>query len=677
MAPAFLANYPREYGSVLGGLKKLGCDRIISISFGADICTWGYLNYIEKYNYIGGISQPCPAVVRYIPKLFPVQSPLMCGAIYCRKVLGMTEKLAFISPCIAKKLEITDPHNEGLVQYNVTFEHLMKYVREHKISGSNVTDEIEYGLGSFYPTPGGLKENVYWFLGSDIAVRQIEGEKRMYEWLQMNKDRIKDSRTPFVFIDALNCENGCICGTAVDLAKSKTDDALYELLRIREASKKDRRGDAWSRPDSPKRRLKSFNKQFKDLDLNDYLRGYTDRSKNCEKKFPSPAEKEEIFKSMGFTIEDYKEIVYNGFNVKENCIHCQKDLVQQEVEHAENLAREVENQRQKEEEGHQKIYDTIDDINSRFENLYQAVDDMVAGNDKNTAETSQLSQDITGITGFTEQLENSMEEIRRLIEELANDNKRVVDIANHTNLLSLNASIEAARAGEAGRGFAVVASEINTLAQGSRETADKSSENHRLIDESVMKILDDARHLTEVVSEINNRTHTLASSTQEISASAEEIRDVATTVKDKLERLTDGWNRGGDADGALAGKRVLIAEDMIVNAEMLRQMLAGAGVMVDVAADGQKALDAYIGSEEGFYDAILMDVKMPMLNGLEVTEEIRSSGRSDARSIPIIALTANDVEKDVKLSKQAGMNEHLSKPVEPGKLFSILEKYMT
>ena len=270
IAPAFLANYPREYSSVLGGLKKCGINRIISISFGADICTWGYLNYILKYNFIGGISQPCPAVVRYIenytpeliPKLFPVQSPLMCGAIYVRKVLGLQDKLCFISPCIAKKLEIDDPNNKGLVQYNVTFNHLMKYVKEHNITGPSATDEIEYGLGSIYPTPGGLKENVHWFLGEDVAVRQIEGEKRMYEWLQANKDRIKGGKTPFTFIDALNCENGCICGTAVDPKMSKTDDALYNLLKIKEQSKKNKKGDAWSKPDTPQKRFANFNKQF-------------------------------------------------------------------------------------------------------------------------------------------------------------------------------------------------------------------------------------------------------------------------------------------------------------------------------------------------------------------------------------------------------------------------------
>lgn len=141
LAPAFQANYPEEYAKVLGGLKELGVQHIISVSFGADITTWGYINYMAKNKFEGGISQPCPAVVNYIehyvpeliPKLVPVQSPLMCTAIYARKYRNITDKLAFISPCIAKKTEISDPNTYGYVSYNLTFEHFMKYVRENGI----------------------------------------------------------------------------------------------------------------------------------------------------------------------------------------------------------------------------------------------------------------------------------------------------------------------------------------------------------------------------------------------------------------------------------------------------------------------------------------------------------------------------------------------------------------
>lgn len=351
LAPAFKANYPDRCETVLGGLKALGVRRIISVSFGADITTWGYLNYMEKYGFRGGISQPCPALVSYIehylpeliPKLFPVQSPLMCAAIYARNELHITDKFAFISPCIAKKIEIEDPHNEGLVQYNVTFEHLMRYAEEHHIEGPSARSEIEYGLGSFYPAPGGLADMARWFLGDSVFIREISGEKRMYEWLHANAEKIKNDATPFLFIDALNCEKGCICGTGVEPAKAESDDSLYELLKIREASKKTESGTAWSIPDSCEERLAQYNAQFAALDLEDYLRGYTDRSALCAYEIPTQAQAEEIFRGMNKLTEDSRRIdctgcgyetcfqmataIHNGFNRKENCIYYEKDMV--------------------------------------------------------------------------------------------------------------------------------------------------------------------------------------------------------------------------------------------------------------------------------------------------------------------------------------------------------------
>ncbi len=351
VAPAFRANYPERYNSILGGLKGLGVNRIINVAFGADITTWGYINYMKEYDFVGGISQPCPAVVGYIeryipeliPKIFPVQSPLMCAAIYARKEMGITDRLAFLSPCIAKKMEIESVHNKGLVQYNVTFEHLLDYIDSHGIKGDPVHSEIEYGMGSFYPTPGGLAESVRWFLGDEVFIRQIEGEKRLYKWLHQNVDKVREGKTPFLFIDALNCDKGCICGTAVDPQKTMTDDALYSLLDIKEHSKKQDSGNAWSVPDLPEERLKSFNEQFRNLKLEDYLRGYTDRSGDCTYEIPDGAELERIFVSMNKLTEESRMIncsscgydscrkmataIYNGFNNKNNCIFYERSMV--------------------------------------------------------------------------------------------------------------------------------------------------------------------------------------------------------------------------------------------------------------------------------------------------------------------------------------------------------------
>lgn len=187
---------------------------------------------------------------------------MMCAAIYTKKELHVTDKLAFISPCIAKKMEIDDPNNKGYVSYNVTFNHLMKYMKENNLFGSPVSDEIEYGLGSIYPMPGGLKENVYWLLGSDVFIRRIEGERKMYHYLKGNADRIKNSKTPILFIDALNCEHGCISGTGTDPLVTGNDDPLYHVHDIQESVKKNDKKGVWARFATPEQRLAALNKQF-------------------------------------------------------------------------------------------------------------------------------------------------------------------------------------------------------------------------------------------------------------------------------------------------------------------------------------------------------------------------------------------------------------------------------
>ena len=123
----------------------------------------------------------------------------------------------------------------------------------------------------------------------------------------------------------------------------------------------------------------------------------------------------------------------------------------------------------------------------------------------------------------------------------------------------------------------------------------------------------------------------------------------------------------------LKGKRVLLAEDVAINAEIILMVLSMREMEADLAENGRVAVELFESHAPGYYDAILMDMRMPEMDGLEATRHIRSMDRSDAKTVPIIALTANAFDEDVQRSMQAGLNAHLSKPVEPDALFETLE----
>ena len=105
----------------------------------------------------------------------------------------------------------------------------------------------------------------------------------------------------------------------------------------------------------------------------------------------------------------------------------------------------------------------------------------------------------------------------------------------------------------------------------------------------------------------------------------------------------------------------------------MMMILATREVQADRAENGKIAVELFSSHHEGYYDAILMDMRMPEMDGLEATTAIRALDRQDAKKIPIIALTANAFDEDVQRSLQAGLNAHLSKPVEPETLYSTLE----
>ena len=126
----------------------------------------------------------------------------------------------------------------------------------------------------------------------------------------------------------------------------------------------------------------------------------------------------------------------------------------------------------------------------------------------------------------------------------------------------------------------------------------------------------------------------------------------------------------------LSGHKILLCEDNALNREIANILLKSKGIQVYVAENGRLGVDIFASNPVGTFNAILMDLRMPVLDGFEATREIRELGKEDSKTIPIIAMTADAFEDDVQKCLAIGMNDHIAKPVEPKVLFATLAKYL-
>ena len=236
-APSTLTSIP-DYKRLFTLLKKLGVKHIYDVSLGADICIWAHVRYIEKYKPKSLITQPCPSIVTYcekyrhdlVPSLSPVQSPMACTSIYMKKYMGIDDRIAAISPCIAKTNEFI---STGLVQYNVTFTKLLAYLEENAFElplEETGFDHLEGGLGALFPMPGGLKENIEFFLGNKLHITKAEGYN-IYEKLDKYAET-EEEILPEIF-DVLNCLEGCSVGPA-----SSRNKSIFEIEKTMNNRKK-------------------------------------------------------------------------------------------------------------------------------------------------------------------------------------------------------------------------------------------------------------------------------------------------------------------------------------------------------------------------------------------------------------------------------------------------------
>ncbi len=557
LAPAFAVNYPKEYSHILGYLKSLGVNRIISISFGADITTWAYLNYITSNHFIGGISQPCPAIVDYIekyaphlvPKLVPVHSPMMCGAIYAKKYAKISDKLAFISPCIAKKSEIMRPENKGIISYNVTFEKLISKLKGINLNSYNASDEIEYGLGSIYPMPGGLKENVEHFIGKDAFVRQIESPDHVYHFLENYEKRVeKGSQLPFM-VDALNCAKGCIYGTACEADKRDDEDILFEIhkQKMQSCQDKDKKKNPWDRSVDYKERLSRLNEQFKSLNLEDFICTYRT---NAAMHVPQVSQNsiDEIFRSMNKTTQESRNIncgacgydscnvmakaIANGYNTQNSCIHYLKDNLESETVRINELTEETQRKAAEQKEKFAVIFED-------FRQIEASMNELASGNQASAEETTEMAQELRSLTEYGDLLMKSLKEVENSVHGFDEVNDSIIKISSQTGMLALNAGIEAARSGEAGRGFTVIANRVRDLSEQSKNAVSYGKQQSAELYPAIQSLSTETKEFMDSVNVLNERTATLAASSEEISAQSTVVEDIIEKVTEEMKALVE------------------------------------------------------------------------------------------------------------------------------------------
>ncbi|MGN1111031.1 MAG: [Fe-Fe] hydrogenase large subunit C-terminal domain-containing protein [Oscillospiraceae bacterium] len=558
-APAIKVSFDGCWRNVLEILTKNGVEKVYDVSFGADICTWGHIRYIEKNPGKKVISQPCPAIVNYItkychdilPHLSPVHSPMLCTAVYLKKYLGETAKIAALSPCIAKQDEF---RKTGLIDYNVTFERLGQLLERNgtnfdslrKVRSSFEFTGIQGSMGAIYPRPGGLKACLE-LENPALNVITSEGTDSVYRNLDMYSS-INERDLPDVF-DVLSCGHGCGSGPAIGAGMS-----IYRMNSILNGIEK------YSRNHRVKFDRKHRDKQFlkfdKQLKLEDFMREYTpetvDRTHVTEEqveemltKMHKHTETERNYNchACGFsTCRDMAKAIIKGVSSKTSCAQYMQYQAEKRSEQIAQTNAEISGVTA-------ELTGVVNNLTNTIDDVKRSVSDISELNGINHSSIMALSEILDELRRQSEEINAAMTSINSSVSGFANTTQDISDIARQINILSINASIEAARAGAAGKGFAVVAMEVGKLASHSQEAVTEAEKSNSLV-------FDDIKKVNSVVSEINEKM-------VEIQTKMDEMRGYISKTMDKGSDIGEAMNKVSEINGHV--------DELIARAETLME----------------------------------------------------------------------------------------------------------
>ena len=597
VAPAAIVSFRGKDLELNGFLKSLGVEAVFDVSFGAELTTKSYVEYIKNKNPDCVISQPCPALVSFIetyrPELIKYLAPADSPMLHCAKMIKefytkyTGYKIAAISPCYAKRREFDET---GICDYNVTMRSIQSYMEEKNIRIDSFP-KVEYEnpaaeRGVLYSTPGGLMRTAERFVPSiSEKTRKIEGNPKVFHYLAKFSEANKNKKPCFTLIDCLNCENGCNEGAGT----TNKGMHLDEMESFVENRMHDRRSYWEQKGHSKKSALKKLNKAIDEFwKPGLYDRTYVDRSAYFHQKIKEPSQEEiqKIYRDMykktkadilncgACGYEDCEQMavaIYNGLNRPENCTHYTnilKDIMneQHQEEVKQSVRKVVETGSEKlTENGRdvQTLATAARDMTESVSTSSSAVEEMIANINSINSILEHNAESVGLLDGATRKGMAGIENVAELVSKIEENSNGLSEmssviqkIASQTNLLAMNAAIEAAHAGNSGRGFAVVADEIRKLAENSGSEARKISDVLKNVKQLIDATFKDTGDVQKEFLEVVQLSGTVVEQEQTVRRAISEqneggkqllqavgsMRELTQTVKERTEKLLTDTN---------------------------------------------------------------------------------------------------------------------------------------